>query len=538
MLFNSTGPKKATYKNIGYWDTSGSYRRNIRLLALGNQEKLLKKNPNYEQIIKSIISKYDTTVNIEKLEAEINSALLLSSNITKTKNFSAEFILEFMYDLNIFENFNFGKHKGMKEILSYQIANRICQPSSIFKSFINKSESYTDLDYSKNSFYRMLDLLEDNKENILKNISKKFVNENETIFFDSTTIYFESFKKEELRLPGYSKDGKFKEDQIVLAMACNSENIPIFYKIFPGNTADVKTLIPFIQEFKEIYKNTKITVVSDRGMSSAENINFLEENNIDYIISKRANIETKKYKEFLLKEDDYVEISGKFKYKTKEIFVENKENKGKIRKQIVTWSKSRAKLDKLNRENEINNFIKNQDKNGFVNEKRMIGYKKTKHFKQLNSSKYVLDEEKISNDQKFDGYYVYETSLKDLDPLKVVEIYSMQWKIEENFRTLKNNLQIRPMYVYTTKHIQGHVLFSFLSLWILKMFLLKIKNFYKDNGIIQKITDEKFILILKNLIYMTEEDRNSNKLLTFKRLDNELSVMAWNFYDEYIKYIK
>ncbi|MGZ9431809.1 hypothetical protein, partial [Mycoplasma sp. CB776] len=112
MLFNSTGPKKATYKNIGYWDTSGSYRRNIRLLALGNQEKLLKKNPNYEQIIKSIISKYDTTVNIEKLEAEINSALLLSSNITKTKNFSAEFILEFMYDLNIFENFNFGKHKG------------------------------------------------------------------------------------------------------------------------------------------------------------------------------------------------------------------------------------------------------------------------------------------------------------------------------------------------------------------------------------------------------------------------------------------
>lgn len=66
------------------------------------------------------------------------------------------------------------------------------------------------------------------------------------MFFDSITLYFESFTRDGLRRPGYSKDGKFKEVQIVVGMACDISGIPIFYKVFPGNTSDVKTLIPFL----------------------------------------------------------------------------------------------------------------------------------------------------------------------------------------------------------------------------------------------------------------------------------------------------
>ncbi|UWV84294.1 transposase [Mycoplasmopsis felis] len=79
----------------------------------------------------------------------------------------------------------------------------------------------------------------------------------EEVFFDSTTIYFESFQREGLRIPGYSKDGKFKEDQIVMGMACDINGIPIFYKVFPGNTANVKTLIPFFNEFKLLFLTKK-----------------------------------------------------------------------------------------------------------------------------------------------------------------------------------------------------------------------------------------------------------------------------------------
>ncbi|MGZ9453844.1 IS1634 family transposase [Mycoplasma sp. AC157] len=538
MLYNSSGPKKAIYKNIGYWETEGKIKRNIKLLGLGNINLLKEKNENYESIIKRIIKKYDDKVDLVFLKTEIEKALQKQATYWDVLNAGSEFIKEYIEDINLLNQIDFGKHKGMKEIISFQIANKIADPKSIIQQFYKKNTTTLDVDYSKNSFYRMLDLLLKNKSKILNFIFESRINkENNLMFFDSTTVYFESFTKEGLKHPGYSKDGKFKEDQIVLAMACDNEGIPIFYKLFPGNTADVNTLIPFFAELKEKFTINKIIVVADRGMSSAQNIKFLEANNIDFIISYRAKVSSKKYKEYLLNQSDYIKISDSFKYKEREM-ISVYENIAYKRKQIITVSETRAKMDRLNRKNDINNFLKNQNKEGYVSEKKLIGSKKTKYFKQLNASKYVLDEEKIQYDEQFDGIYVYETSLVETEALKIVDFYSNQWKIEENFRTLKNNIEIRPMFVYTQEHIEGYVLFSFISLYILKTLINKIRNFYKENGVIEKITDQSLINVLNNLEYIVEKDSNTDEILLKTKKEGEFSNYAWKIYEEFKKYIK
>ncbi|BBU47547.1 hypothetical protein [Mycoplasmopsis felis] len=99
------------------------------------------------------------------------------------------------------------------------------------------------------------------------------------------------------------------------------------------------------------------------------------------------------------------------------------------RKQVISISKLRAKVDAHNRNIKIKNFKKHQNADGYVNEKAMIGSKKTKYFKQINKSKYVLDVEKNEYDKQFDGIYVYEISLINTEANEIISMYSEQWRI-------------------------------------------------------------------------------------------------------------
>ncbi|WP_429977050.1 IS1634 family transposase, partial [Mycoplasmopsis bovis] len=95
----------------------------------------------------------------------------------------------------------------------------------------------------------------------------------------ATTTYFETFSREGYKKPGYSKDGKFKEDQIVIGMATDENGIPLHYKIFPGNVTDSNTFIPFMLEIADIYEVNSVTIIADKGMSVNRNIRFLESKN-------------------------------------------------------------------------------------------------------------------------------------------------------------------------------------------------------------------------------------------------------------------
>ncbi|WLP85254.1 IS1634 family transposase [Mycoplasma seminis] len=236
------------------------------------------------------------------------------------------------------------RHKELNKILKYTIASRIIDANSYISIHKNKYKYEDAPNTSKDSYYALLNLIYDNKENLLKRINEKVIKNTsrkvELVFYDSTTMYFESFSRLGLRHSGYSKDGKFKEDQVVVGMATDENGIPIHIETFKGNTADSKTFIPFVLEMSKIYEIKNVTIIADKGMSTSSNIRFLEQKGINYIISYRLKSGAKSFKDFVLDESNYV---GNENFKHKEETIVSLYNKkrpnGKLRRRIVTFSK-------------------------------------------------------------------------------------------------------------------------------------------------------------------------------------------------------
>ncbi|QIW62368.1 IS1634 family transposase [Mycoplasmopsis gallinacea] len=249
---------------------------------------------------------------------------------------------------DIFKDCNTTKSISLKEVVMQQIYQRIKDPLSILGTF-NSLKKEQEIVYSKNSFYRSLDYIAENREQILQNINSVLVNQYkrdvEIIWYDSTTTYFETFSRQGFKKPGYSKDGKFKEDQIVIGLATDSNGIPLHYKVFPGNTTDARTFIPFVLEVQKIYNIKQVTIIADKDISTNSNIRFLEAKGLKFIISYRMKKRSKEFKEFVLKKEDYIHFETGLMYKTEEIasLYRNGRNNGKIRKRIITFSKKRVK---------------------------------------------------------------------------------------------------------------------------------------------------------------------------------------------------
>lgn len=489
--------------------TDNSKQGYTKIKSLGTEEKLQEFHKDYLKLLRSKL----TEIKPETPEQEI--LVILHSYLKNLKvertvvNIGIDYFYKHLRELDLFSAFKKTKHKDIEKIYEYLIAKRIISNSSMIENF-NKKELYeTEITAKKDSFYSFLDVLADSKIDIIKKLNKvlleKTKRQEEYVFYDSSTVYFETFSREGLRCPGYSKDGKFKEDQVVLGMATDANGIPIYYKLFKGNTSDPLTLKPFILELTNIFNIKNITIISDKGMSTNSNIRFLEQKRINFIISYRLKTSSKRFKEYVLNKEGYAKSRNGNVYKEFEYESHWKQKRlnETMRRKIIVYSKSRAKKDREDREILINNFIKKANGKPTINSSDLVSGKKYRFFKQINKSEYELDFEKIKEDSKFDGYYIYETSRFDLKVDEVIDIYHQQWNIEENFRALKSNLRVRPVYVTKDKHIEGHFLMCFLSLVVLKYMIFKINNYLSGLGLVEKITYKKLLdclnLLTKNV---------------------------------------
>ncbi|VEU70486.1 IS1634 family transposase [Mycoplasmopsis glycophila] len=116
-----------------------------------------------------------------------------------------------------------------------------------------------------------------------------------------------------------------------------------------------------------------------------------------------------------------------------------------------------------------------------------------------------LNWEKIKKKESKDGFYIIETNILDLTPEKANKIYRKQWKVEENFRTLKSSLQVRPVFIDNEQHILAHLLLCFIPLVVLKYCLYKLKKYYEINGEIQKVTLDLFVDSLRMMTITKKE---------------------------------
>ena len=297
------------------------------------------------------------------------------------------------------------------------------------------------------------------------------------IFFDVTTLYFESQKSNELKDFGYSKDGKKGEVQVVLALATNENGLPLGYHLFPGNTAEVKTLLQSLSAWKKIVPIKNVRIIADRSMMSEDNLTQIEQSNNHYVIAAKLKSFPENLKSEILKINESKSsesIIQEFKYKNRRV--------------IVEYSPKRALKDKADRERLIQKI------------KTRIGLKTTTkklitnngYLKYMNEEKtgfVFFNEKKIKEEELWDGLHGIITNDFESKPEHLLGQYKRLWVIEESFRINKHSLSMRPIYHYKPKRIEAHILICYIAFSLYRTLQLKLK--VNNNSMsLEKIREE------------------------------------------------
>lgn len=332
--------------------------------------------------------------------------------------------------------------------------------------------------------YRSLDVLCDHKEKLEEELFYKnrhlFNMKVDVVFYDVTTFSFESVRADSLRDFGFSKDGKFKEVQVVLGLLIDCEGRPIGYELFPGHTFDGKTMEAVLEKLEKRFRLRKVIIVADRGINSKINLKSIADKGYGYIFASRIKNMPRKIEEQVLASDGYSEPDENgFRYKVMD-YAHKVKVDGKTHilneKLIVTYSPARAKKDKADRERllaKAKSLLENKSQLKASQKRGGRKYLKNVGGEDLD---WVLDEEAIARDERFDGYYGIQTSEQKLGVQEVLEAYHTLWKIEESFRIMKSTLEVRPVFHWTENRIKGHFVICFLAFLLERTLEFKLKK--------------------------------------------------------------
>ena len=475
-------------KNFTYLQLVQSYRDNGKvrhkvITNLGRLDILEKEKKNVVKIIKKLL---------KLLQAE--ELVISKDNIKEVENLNWGYVIyeklwkkfeldEEMERLTINRKIKF----NFKLSVFLMVIDRLLYQHSK-KGVSDNQKRYWQFDeeISLSHLYRSLDILSEMKEEIEERLYFKgrdlFNQSLDIVYYDVTTFSFESVRRDSLRDFGYSKDGKHKEVQVVLGLLIDKEGRPVGYELYSGNTFEGKTLVDSLKKLKERFSIKRVIIVADRGLNNRLNLHTIKEAGYDYIVSMRLKSLPAKLQEEILEEDGYEDVKGE-EVKIKELPHETvrkiKNKNGEVVEQrykdrlICSWSRSRAEKDKADRERLLEKAEKIINKSSSLT--RKVGAKK--YIKTDGKEKIVgIDEERILEDSKYDGYYVIQTSDFNLRGEEVYESYHGLWKIEESFRVLKSTMRTRPIFHWTEKRIRGHFVVCFLSFLLERELEVKLKG--------------------------------------------------------------
>ena len=300
-------------------------------------------------------------------------------------------------------------------------------------------------------------------EEMMFNRNKHLFSELELVFFDTTSIYFEGQGGVYFGNRGFSKDHRPDLHQMVVGAVLDDKGHPICCEMWPGNTADVTTMMPIIRRLKHRFGIRKFCIVADRGMISADTIAKLEKNQIFYILGTRM----RRVKDVKI---NVLGRAGRYK----EVYPENVDQKKpaplKVKevvhngiRHIICLNQRQARKDSADRQ-AIVESLKQQLKKGA---KALVGNKGYRKYLKVQKDSAQIDTAKIKEESRFDGKWVLTTNT-NLAPDQVALKYKELWRVERVFRDVKSLLDTRPVYHQNDANIAGHVFCSFLALVLRK----------------------------------------------------------------------
>lgn len=283
------------------------------------------------------------------------------------------------------------------------------------------------------------------------------------VFFDTTSLHFEGKGGTHLGHRGYSKNKRSDLNQIVVGVVLDDNGNPICSEVMPGNTTDVKTLIPIAERLKNQFGVGRICVVADRGMISKKTIDELEQMGWDYILGVRMHKVIEVRDMVLTDQGDYDEMYPPRVLSHDPAPLEVKEVRVDDNRYIVCRNEEQVRKDRFDRE-AIITALRQQLKQG---DKSLVGNRGYRRYLKSAKGHFELDEDKILQEEQYDGKWILRTNT-EIDKKDVALKYKQLLQVEDIFRTMKSILDTRPVFHKSDDNISGHVFCSFLALVLRK----------------------------------------------------------------------
>lgn len=504
----------------GFRDETGKVKHTT-VKTLGLLEDLKEEYDDPIAHFKEVIKKMNEEEKLEKqpISLKLNKNEHLTENTDNRKNFGYAALSKVYHELEIdkflihkFKARNFSEFK-INNIMKLLVFARALFPDSKKSTFENRNIFFENTDFSLEEVYNALTYIEPFKDQIQKyiydHIQDQYKSNNECVFYDVTNYYFEIDDTDELRKKGVCKEHR-PNPIVQMGLFMDTLGLPMCYKLFEGNTNDCLTLKPMVQELQKSYKVGKVIVVADKGLNTGNNIAYNKAIGNGYVMSLSVRGANSDLKNYVLNEDGYVynkdrTYKKKFRLSPREIIITKKDKNGKTikikqnvdEKQVVFWSADYAKRAKAERQPAIDkakDLIGNVQK---YNKKNCVGA--SKYVKHLvfdkntgeiieAKSQLSLDEDKIAEEEKLDGYYMIVSSEFDKTDDEIIDIYRGLWRIEETFKVTKSELDARPVYVSRKEHIEAHFLTCFIALVLARILQHKLDKKYSVSKILESLS--------------------------------------------------
>ena len=395
----------------------------------------------------------------ERIEEENKLINYFISNVENVLLNGTQILLDHVFQLIGFDQIG-------DDILKHLVTARISQPSSKAAT-VEYLKSYFDEDVELHNIYRYLDKLHKTQQELVQQISvehtrKILGGKIGLVFYDVTTLYFETDEGDGFREKGWSKDGKHNLPQVVLGLLVSKDGYPLSYSLFNGSQYEARTMIPIVEDFVNRFELKDFVVVADSGLMNKKNLALLETGGYKYIIGARIKNESERIKQWILSLE-----------KQKGLFHETKKDNTRL---IIGYTDERARKDRYNRDKGIKR-LRSAYKSGTITKKDINkrGYNK---FLELSENVTVkISEDRIRDDEKWDGLKGYITNTH-LPADEVCKQYNELWVIERAYRITKGTLEMRPMFHFTPKRIEAHVCICFVAYKVYKELerILKISD--------------------------------------------------------------
>lgn len=517
---NKTG-RTYLYIADGYHDKEKGYTKTITVKSLGYLDVLEKQYDDpiahFSEVVKKMNEEKKQKNLSLKLSLSMNEKLTL--NTENSYNFGYAALSKIYHELEIdkfliskFKTRNISEYK-INNIMKLLVFSRALFPDSKKSTFENKEKFFENTNFSLEEVYNALTYIEPYKEQlqqyVYEHIQEQYKPNNESIFYDVTNYYFEIDDNDDFRKKGVCKEHR-PNPIVQMGLFMDSLGLPMCYKLFTGNTNDCLTLKPMVQKLQKNYNVGRVIIVADKGLNTGNNIAYNKAIGNGYVMSLSVRGTNQDLKNYVLNEKDYVYNDDKtYKMKSRkcprEIIITKKDKNGKTIKikqnvdeqQVVFWSADYAKRAKAERQPAIDkakDLIGNVQK---YNKKNCVGA--SKYVKHLvfdkntgeiieAKSQLSLDEEKIKEDEKLDGYYMIVSSEFEKTPDEIINIYRGLWRIEETFKVTKSELNSRPVYVSTKEHIETHFLTCYLALVLCRVLQHKLNKKYSVEKILESLS--------------------------------------------------